>query len=449
VNVLASIRDRTLRAWPLALLAGALLFYARSYTNYFVCDDYQFVGRINFDNAADYFTKSWGYGNEYRPVVAYSYALDNAVSGESPVGRHIVNTLLHAANSILIALLLIRLGVERNAAILAGAVYIVSPVGHEAVVWMAGRPVVLGAFFVLASCYCFLQACAAERRAWRWWIGAYLAFILALGTYEVAIVAPLLVTLTGRAAKIVFRKYWVHLATFFGIATAYALFWNWFFEFKITRFPVEESILGGLHSLWLAATHTFHGSLRPAVAPIYAGLLIVFWRARGSLKLTGLAAAWLTAAYLPFFIVRGYADRFAYLSSAAGAAVLALALAHLVKRSRAVGASTIIAVLCYFGAGMQHRITDWKEAGEIARNITQDIKRALPEFPDDKLVVLLNIPPMHRRAYVYLTGLDRALQREYPGQEIRFATSLGASADENSIVFEYADGRMKRRPVDP
>jgi len=59
----------------------ALLFFARSFTNYFVSDDYQFLGRINFAGARLYLGQSWGYGNEYSPVWAYSYALDALIRG--------------------------------------------------------------------------------------------------------------------------------------------------------------------------------------------------------------------------------------------------------------------------------------------------------------------------------------------------------------------------------
>jgi hypothetical protein len=94
---------------------------------------------------------------------------------------------------------------------------------------------------------------------------------------------------------------------------------------------------------------------------------------------------------------------------------------------------------------MQRRITAWKEAGEIARSIPKDIKSLVPAFPDDRLLVLLNIPLMHNGAYIYFTGLDRALQLEYPDAQIKFSGSLRPWADENSILLEYADGRMVRR----
>ena len=94
---------------------------------------------------------------------------------------------------------------------------------------------------------------------------------------------------------------------------------------------------------------------------------------------------------------------------------------------------------------MQHRIRAWKKAGEIARSIPQDIKSILPSFPENRLLVLLNVPLMHDRAYVYFSGLDRALQLEYPGTTIKFASQLRPWADESSIILEYSEGKMIQR----
>src|SRR5207245_118566 len=72
---------------PRALLLVAVLaflFYAPSWEAYFVSDDYEFLGRIKFTEAARYWTQSWGYGNEYRPLLVYTYALNAIWSGSSP-----------------------------------------------------------------------------------------------------------------------------------------------------------------------------------------------------------------------------------------------------------------------------------------------------------------------------------------------------------------------------
>jgi len=115
-------------------LAGAFLFFARSYTNYFVCDDYEFLGRVDLRQVRQYFTKSWGYGNEYRPLLVYSYAIDQALSGNNPIGYHLTNTALHTADALLVGLLARQCQVSPAGAFLASIIFLLNPVGHESVI---------------------------------------------------------------------------------------------------------------------------------------------------------------------------------------------------------------------------------------------------------------------------------------------------------------------------
>jgi hypothetical protein len=179
--------------WPGFVFLFALVFYIPSYSNYFVGDDYQFLGRTTFRNSFEYFTKSWGYGNEYRPILPFSYALDAYFSGDSPIGYHLTNTALHAANAIVIGLLGIKIGLRKQISILAALIYVVDPVVHESVLWISGRPVILGTFFVLCSCFFFLKASRSEGSSKLYYLVAYILFVCALGTYESGVITPFLV----------------------------------------------------------------------------------------------------------------------------------------------------------------------------------------------------------------------------------------------------------------
>jgi len=424
----------------------ALLFFARSFTNYFVSDDYQFLGRISFAGARLYLGQSWGYGNEYRPLLAYSYALDSLFSGTNPIGYHATNTIIHTAAAILVGCLALACGAARHVATVSSLIFLLNPVSHEGVLWISGRPVILGSLFVLTACYFFVRAAKAPGAAIAEWVTAYTAFLLALGTYEVGVVTAFLAGLCCGIAAPDRRKWRIHLFTFLGLTAIYIVLWNWFFNFRITRFPVEASPWNAFRSFVQAVLNAFHGSLRPEIAVIYLALLAVLIRKNreGALAVL-ITIAWFFLAYLPFFIVHGYADRFAYLSSAGTAVLLALAIGEVLKRSRRLGWVTLALLLAYLATGMQNRITTWNEAGQIARTVPQQIKALLPVFPEDRLLVLLNVPLFHKQASVYITGMDRALEREYPGSHIKFSTQLRPWAGEDSIILEYSNGHMIRQ----
>src|SRR5664280_3058281 len=91
-----------------------------------------------------------GYASNWHPLTWCSLMLDAQIFGTGPLGPHLTNVILHAANAVLLLLLLRRLtGVLWPAAIVA-AVFAVHPLRVESVAWVAERKDVLsGLFFML------------------------------------------------------------------------------------------------------------------------------------------------------------------------------------------------------------------------------------------------------------------------------------------------------------
>jgi hypothetical protein len=196
-----------------------------------------------------------------------------------------------------------------------------------------------------------------------------------------------------------------------------------------------------------AVIHTFHGSLRPEIGVVYLALMAGICRtSRGRwVSIAGLIG--FVIAYLPYFAVKGYADRFAYLSSAATAVVLAVCLMEGLRKPKYLRSIVTCLFVAYLATGMQNRISAWKEAGEIARAVQVQVKEVLPVFPTDREVVLLDVPLTHKRSYVYLTGLDRAIERQYPGFNIHLRTFIDTSIDDTAIILQYSNGRIVRKSL--
>jgi hypothetical protein len=148
-------------------------------------------------------------------------------------------------------------------------------------------------------------------------------------------------------------------------------------------------------------------------------------------------------AYLPFLIVRGFADRFAYMSSASVAVVLSAGVWAVYQRSRQIGTAVLLGLVCFYVVGMQNRITIWHQAGTLARRIVLDLKTAEPELPLGATLVLLNVPDMYKHALVFMTGLERAVRLQYPGNAIfSVRRAIPTSCPEPVIVFQFVGGRM-------
>jgi len=77
------------------------------------------------------------YTGNYAPVHLLLHALERSWFGPDPLGYHVVNVCVHALNALLLAALLLRSGVGRNAALLGGLVFAVHPANVEAVAWIS------------------------------------------------------------------------------------------------------------------------------------------------------------------------------------------------------------------------------------------------------------------------------------------------------------------------
>lgn len=187
---------------PPALSATiALIVFAITLNGAFIYDD---VAVIEKDpRIADprlwgqYWTDSYNFGvdNLYRPLVSMSYAIQHWVHGPRPMPFHMVNWILHAIASALVAMFAMRLAeqsendVNRSRAIgfVAGILFAVHPVHVEAVANVVGRAELMCLIGVVGAMHLFLRPLTPGRVA-----GIYACFVLALLSKEQGMLVPLL-----------------------------------------------------------------------------------------------------------------------------------------------------------------------------------------------------------------------------------------------------------------
>src|SRR5579871_3680671 len=90
----------------------------------------------------------------YRPLISSSFALENYLHGDRPWIFHLVNILLHAAVSAVVAMLAARIS-GMKAAWFAGTLFAVHPVHVEAVAGLVGRAESVCALALLLGVYWF------------------------------------------------------------------------------------------------------------------------------------------------------------------------------------------------------------------------------------------------------------------------------------------------------
>lgn len=151
----------------------------RHFPRYFVSNMIEGAGKIS---------------NMYRPILVTSFAIDHLLWGKNPIGYHLTSILLHAANGILIYLLLNTLFGNKTISFLTAVLFIVHPVQSEAIAYGSGRTDPLSAFFGLSSLLSYLYFVKEKGSARIYWM-SIIFFILGLLAKESMIVLPVLLVL--------------------------------------------------------------------------------------------------------------------------------------------------------------------------------------------------------------------------------------------------------------
>lgn len=336
-----------------------------------------------------------------RPVLLASLLADRALFGDSFAGAHAQSALWHVLVSLMVLWLAWRLGAPPAVAAGGAALFALHPACVEAVAGVSNREDPLAAFFVLVALW---AASRLARGSWAWLALVFVAFALALGAKEVAVVAPALFVLLAAAVPAV-RPSRARAAALAGVGAAAMTTWaafqvalgvpslsigagagpltplsiglGWSPLASATRLhdlgwqhaaPVLAHRVGRLAIGWpLSAEHDLDFVLSPGglviggavlLALVAAGLLL--WREHRGLAV---AAWWLLVASVPTlaspWLLNPVADRYLYLPAVGVCAGLGIALAA--PRDPRWPRLLLLGLLAFFGARAIERASVWRD----------------------------------------------------------------------------------------
>ncbi len=125
---------------------------------------------------------------QYTPLAELTLMVEHRLAGLTPWVFHATNLLIHAANVLLVYVLLRKLRADRPWAWLTAALFAVHPLHVESVAWIAERKDVLCALFYLAALVLYLQF--REGRPVRFFAASVAAGLLALLSKPMAVTLP-------------------------------------------------------------------------------------------------------------------------------------------------------------------------------------------------------------------------------------------------------------------
>jgi len=182
-----------------ALAALVIAIYWPTFANGYVSDDEIYIRGIHDLRSFAGLRDIWfriGAIPQYYPLVHTSFWLEYRIWGLDPLGFHAMNVALHAAVSILVWRLLLRLRVP--GAWFAAALFAVHPVHVETVAWASERKNLYSAAFALGSILAYLRFAPADAapedarafQATRFYVISLVLYVAALLSKTVVVSTP-------------------------------------------------------------------------------------------------------------------------------------------------------------------------------------------------------------------------------------------------------------------
>ena len=390
--------------WLLASVLAVVTFltYLPALRGGFVFDDNALIINNRLIHASNGLYRLWftTEAPDYYPLTESLWWLEWRAWGENAMGYHVVNVLLHAANAMLVWMVLQRLKVR--GAWLAGLVFAIHPVNVATVAWISEQKNTLSMLFCLVAILLYLRF--DEDGGWRWYGASLAAFLLALLSKTAVVVLP--VVLLGCLWWSRGRVRWKDVlcsVPFFILSLMLGLVTVWFqYHRALAGIPVRtDSFLARLTAAGWAVWFYLYKTLLPVnlmlIYPkwhvdmsnwvsympgmLLAGCFLIFWWKRGTwghplLFGLGYFVAMLFPA-LGFFDQGFYsyslvADHWQYYAIVGPIALVVAAAAAIGRRvdqpGRSVGAVAGVAVLLMLGMATRTRAGVYATAETLWRD---------------------------------------------------------------------------------
>jgi len=346
------------RIWlfSLALIVATALAYSPAWTGKPIWDDNAHITQPELRSGHG-LVEIWtrlGATQQYYPLVHSVFWFEQKLWGDSVVGYHLVNILLHALGAVVLLQILLRLKVP--GAWLAAGLFALHPVQVESVAWISELKNTLSGLFFFCSILAYLNF--DQTRKHLFYIASLVFFLF--GLLCKTVIAPLpaiiLVILWWKRGRIRPRDDVAPLLPFFGLGIGAGLFTAWVernfvgAQGTVFNLSIGQRCLIAARDFWFYLFKLFWPTKLTFIYPRWqigsavwwqylfplalVLLLALIWRLRNSFR--GPLAAALVFLGLLFpalgfinvypFIYSFVADHFQYLACAAPLTLLAAAL---------------------------------------------------------------------------------------------------------------------------
>jgi len=329
-----AVDETRLRSFSYAVLVAAVVAQCSAFGGAFQYDDF-FAILIN-PHLEGWQAFIQHLGHMIRPVLHATFLLDRALYGNSPVGYHVLNFMLHVASTLIVYRILALAVTERDRSVpfWTALVFFIHPLTTETITYISGRASGLMAFLYLSAFLLYIQASNGEGHAPLRRLslaGGVVSYLLSFGAKETAMTFPLVlilwdVLIPQRKAVSLRRTFFIYHVPFWIVLCVVAL-WAWrhpryahLAQFSFTLRPLWNNILSEVHAVAYAVLlffipwkqnfdhdlPEFHSPFEwplPLDLALLAGLIVGAIIAARRLPLASFGVGWFLVMLLPTSLI--------------------------------------------------------------------------------------------------------------------------------------------------
>jgi hypothetical protein len=372
-----------------AIVAIFLVIYFPGVGHGFISDDFRWIVESRVESARDLFALFSSNVGFYRPLTSSSFAADYASWGSNAFGYGVTNLALCLACAMALFALARRLGLPRQAALVAAGVWLLNfHAINMAVLWLSGRTALLAGLFALATALAVLGG--------RGLLGGVLA-LCAMLSKEEAVVLPMLFSLfliieERRPASLLrVVPMWIALGIYIILRLQSGAFWAAdapsYYQFSFAPAVVGRNVL--------------EYADRAGTVFVAVGLILILatrsaWSAieEGGKRVLRFAALWIVAMYALTVFLPVRSSLYALLPSLGTALALGAVASAAWRRNPARFARVAIALLVVAVAlvpAYRARNARWVRLAELSAGVMRTVAADARDHPPGH-VVLVDAP---------------------------------------------------------
>lgn len=450
----------------------SLVFYINSFKNFFVADDFtwlKWAATTNLSDLPKLFTNSQGFF--YRPmdklVMYFLYTLFSFNS----VGYHAVMFLIHFAIAIGLYVFINRIFRNKLFSFIGAFIFLFLPSAAENVYWISTISVNLGALFIIYGLL-FWQKFRSNSSK-RSYVLTFVFAILALLSYEIAVVFPLLLIVfdlfianvkkTQRLA-ISYIPFLVLIPIYLTVRTlshtvaaggdyAYSiahLVPNFigntlgyfalmiFGEKTLPLYSTSRDLLKGQPALFVAVFVAIAVVIIAFVFTYRKKFIALF--ANTQFKYALFALVFIFVSLLPFLGLGNITERYSYLASIGFAFLVVsilMALTKLVKNQNYklyLLAFILLVVGSFYYVSDMGENSQWHEAGRITNRTLAYLRLYLDGKRSNSNFYFVNTPIRKANAWIFPVGLSDGIWFIYRDDTIRIYKTGSISEGKSSLI---------------